>query len=209
VYSPSLYTAFVRDFARDRTDDAVCVASSLTGSYAVDAQREAGPFSRLALVCPTAETGTRRIWLRTLFRSPVVGTGLFNGLVSRPALRYFSNYESVEDPSTITDEDVDYYWRTAHQPGAKYAPASFVSGFLDPDFDLAAALSGLDVPVTLVWGEEAPYPSLEEGRQLAAVADTRLVVIESARLLPHHEHPDLFLDSLDRELPALAGEEEV
>jgi pimeloyl-ACP methyl ester carboxylesterase len=204
VYSASLYTGFVTDFAEEFTEDAVCVASSLTAGYAVEAQAETDAFSRLVLVCPTADTGPRRTWLRVLLRSPVVGTAAFNALTSKPALRYFGSREAVADAAGFTDEDVDYLWQTAHQPGAKFAPASFVSGFLDPDLDLGAALADVDVPVTLVWGEDAPFPTLDRGRELAARADARLVVVDAARLLPHHEHPDLFLDALDHELPALA-----
>jgi hypothetical protein len=38
----------------------------------------------------------------------------------------------------VSDEWIDYEWRTAHQPNARYAPASFISGFLNSDIDLEA-----------------------------------------------------------------------
>jgi pimeloyl-ACP methyl ester carboxylesterase len=204
VYSASLYESFVTDFAAKLTDDAVCVASSLSGAYAAAAQREAAPFSLLVLVAPVADTGPRRAWVRTLFRAPLVGTTLFNLLTSKPSLRYFGRREAVADAEALADEDVGRFWRTAHQPGARFAPASFVGGFLDPEMDLAEALADVSVPITLVWGREASFPPLEWGRALAERADARLVVFDGAKLLPHHEHPGAFLDALTEELSAPA-----
>lgn len=203
LYSASLYQSFVTELAREHTDDAVCIASSLSGAYAAATQRETAPFSRLVLLAPTADTGPNRPWVRTLFRTPVVGTGLFNLVSSKPSIWYFTDRESVWDTTSVTDEDVDYYWQTAHQPGARFAPASFVSGFLDLEEDLGDLLSELDVPITLVWGKESPSPTIEDGRELAQKADVKLIVIDQAKLLPHHEHPELVLDALEDELPSL------
>ncbi|USZ68194.1 alpha/beta hydrolase [Halorussus salilacus] len=200
TYSAALYTAFVSDFAEDLTDDAACVASSLTGAYAVLAQRQSEPFSRLVLVCPTAETGPRRTWVRSLFRSPLVGRALFNALASKRSLHFFDNRDAYSSEASYTERDVDYQWETAHQKGARYAPASFVSGYLDPDVDLGEELAAVEVPVTIVWGRDATVTPLGEGEKLAEAADTKLVVFDEARLLPHAEHPGPFLDVLLDEL---------
>lgn len=200
VYSASLYEAFLSEFARELTEDAVCVASSLTGAYAARVQADSEIFSRLVLICPIADTGTRKTWLRTLFRMPVLGGALFNALTSKPALRYFATQDAYYDERRFTEDDVEDLWLTAHQRGARFAPASFVSGYLDTDDDLGAVLEEIDVPVTLVWGRQATQPSVDFGRQLAERGNTRLVVVEQARLLPHAEHPGPFLGELEREL---------
>lgn len=200
-YSASLYEAFVGDFAADVTDDADCIASSLSGAYAASVQRERDLFERLVLICPTAETSLEpRPWLRALFRSPVLGTSLFNALVSKPSLRWFSTRDGYYSPASVTERDIDYQWLTAHQPNARFAPASFIGGFLDLDVDLGEELAVLDIPVTLVWGREALVTPLSEGQELADWADARLVVIEEARLLPHAEHPGPFLEVVLDEL---------
>ncbi|ELY59618.1 alpha/beta fold hydrolase [Natronolimnohabitans innermongolicus] len=200
VYSSTLYAEFVRDFAADVTDEPIVVASSLTGSFAVEAASEAD-FEQLVLICPTDETSPERPWLRTLVRTPIVGTTLFNLLASKPAIRYFYDRDGYYDPSRIDDDEVDYAWRSAHQPGARYAPASFSSGTLDPEFDLATELAGLETPTTLVWGRDAELVPLREGRDLAEAADLDLVVIDYATQLPHAEHPDKFVEYLTAELP--------
>jgi len=194
VYSGTLYAAFVEDVARDLTDEPVCVASSLSGAYAA-AAAERVAFEELVLVCPTATTMPwRRVWLRSLLRSPVAGEALFNAIVSKPAIRHFLADHGFHDPAKITDEWVDYDWATAHLPGARFAPASFIAGFLDPDVDLGETLVELDVPVTLVWGREADITPVAQGRELAEHAGARLLVVEHADLLPHAEFPEEFVD---------------
>lgn len=201
LYSGTLYTDFVADFARDLTEDAGCVASSLSGAYAAVAAREVS-FRELVLVCPVASTASRRrVWVRSLLRAPVVGEALFNVMVSKPAIRYFLHDHGFANAGRVSEEWVEYDWTTAHQPGARYAPASFVSGFLDLDVDLAAVLSDLEEPVTLVWGRDADLTQLSTGRELAERADARLVALSDAALLPHAEHPDEFVDVVHGWLP--------
>lgn len=199
-YSAQLYVEFVRDFIETQTEEPVVLASSLSGSYAALAA-STGDVSRLVLVCPAASTGMRRPWLRTLLRSPVVGRALFNLLVSKPSLRYFDRREAYFRPAAIDAELVDYQWRTSHQPNARYAPASFVGGYLDPRIDLGKELGERECPVTLVWGRAATITPLQEGRQLAEAADARLVVVDDTRLLPHDEQPESFLTAVEIDLP--------
>jgi pimeloyl-ACP methyl ester carboxylesterase len=127
----------------------------------------------------------------------VVGEALFNLLTSKPSIRYFNADHGYYNPDGVTDEWIDYEWRTAHQPNARYAPASFISGFLNSDVDLEAALRDVDAPVTLLWGREADIVPLRRGRDLAEAADRRLVVVDDAKLLPHVEFPEQVLSVLD------------
>jgi pimeloyl-ACP methyl ester carboxylesterase len=201
LYSGSLYTAFVTDFARDVAEDPTCVASSLSAAYAVEAASE-GVISRLVLICPTAETMSEaRPLVRSLVRTPLVGTALYNLIASKPSIRYFSADHSYYDTDAMDREEIEYLWATSHQPGARFAPASFIGGFLDRPMDLGEELADLDVPVTLVWGREADITPLAEGRDLADEANAKLVVIDRARLLPHAEHPRQFVEIVEEELP--------
>ena len=194
LYSASLYETFVADAIGDLADEPVVVGSSLTGSYVATAASDA-EVERLVLVCPTdTSMGGRRVWLRSLVRSPVLGEGIHNLIVSERSLRYFHEDHGYYDMANLTDEVLDYEWTSGHQPGARFAPASFISGFLDPDTDLGETLVDLDVETTLVWGRDADITPLSEGEQLAERAETRLVVFDDALLLPHVEHPVRFVD---------------
>ncbi|MFB6269790.1 MAG: alpha/beta fold hydrolase [Halobacterium sp.] len=202
AYTSSLYESFVTDFVETVADDPVVVGSSLSGAWATIAAKRTD-VAGLLLVCPTAETGARRPWLRSLFRSPVLGQAAFDALTSKPALRYFDERDAFYYPERVPDDLLDYQWRTAHQEGARFAPASFVGGYLDPGVDLGAELADRDCPATLVWGREATITSLAAGRDVAEDADARLVVVDDTRLLPHAEQPDVFLDAVREDLPRL------
>ena len=209
LYSGALYVTFVTDFARDLTEDAAVVASSLSGAYVARAA-ESVDFRSLVLVCPTASTVPgRRTWLRSLLRSPLVGEALYHLLTSKLAIRYFLADHGFAEAAHVTEEWVEYDWLTTHQPGARYAPASFVGGFLDLDIDLGSALADLDEPVTIVWGGEAGLPPLDRGREISETAGARLFVVEAADLLPHAEFPEEFLGAVGEHLePATAVTEE-
>ncbi|MXR20456.1 alpha/beta fold hydrolase [Halobacterium bonnevillei] len=202
AYTSSLYESFVTNFLADVADEPVVLGSSLSGSWATVAA-ERTDVAGLLLVCPTADTGPRRPWLRALMRTPVVGDTVFNAVTSKPSLRFFNERDAFYYPDRVTADVLDYQWRTAHQEGARFAPASFVGGFLDSGIDLGAELADRDCPVTLVWGREATLTSLSVGRSIAEDADARLVVVNETRLVPHAEQPEVFLDAVREDLPLL------
>ncbi|WP_338741831.1 alpha/beta hydrolase [Haloplanus salilacus] len=197
-YSATLYEDFVADFL-GAFDDPAVVASSLSAAYVARAVDEFGvDVSALLLVCPTTVAGPDppKVWLRELLRSPAVGTALFDLLVSRPSIRYFNADHAYADPAAVSEEWTDYQWRTTHQPNARYAVTSFVAGYCNSTLDLGPTLRGIDAPTTVVWGRDATLPPLARGRELADEADARLVVFDHAKLLPHVEYPDAFVEAV-------------
>ncbi len=198
-YDAALYTDFVREFAADVTPGGICVATSLSGAYAAIAQRETGVFSRLILLGPTTTTRSIRRPLRErLLNLPVVGTAAFNIIASKPAIRYRAlREEGGEHPN---ERDVDARWRAAHQPGARFAPAAFLTGRLDPDVSLAGVLEEIEDPVTLLWGRMATETPLSYGRDLASTANARLVVFDRGGSRSHVHHPQTFAQVLREEL---------
>ncbi|MDS0293471.1 alpha/beta fold hydrolase [Halogeometricum luteum] len=196
-YSAALYEDFVGEFVSEYEEPAV-VASSLTAAYLVGADPDV---SRMILVCPTERGGPDPMqWLRELIRAPLVGEAVFNLLGSKPSIRYFNADHGYADPSRVSEEWMDYEWRTAHQPNARFAPASFISGYLNSEVDFESALTETDVPVTLVWGRESDLVPLKDGRELAEAADCKLVVFDDAKLLPHVEFPEQFLSTVREEM---------
>ena len=195
LYSASLYETFVADAVADLTDgDPLVVASSLTAAYTASAARKVG-VERLVLVCPTDSTGReQRVWLRGLLRTPVLGEAAFNMTVSEAAIRYLNADHRYYSTDTPPEEVLGYEWQTAHQPGARFAPASLVAGVLDTEDHIEDVLAELDSPVTLVWGRNSDLVPLAEGRAIAEVGDTNLVVFDRAKLRPHAEHPEAFVE---------------
>ena len=202
-YSAALYEAFVESFLGEFGDDGPAViASSLSAAYAAEAARTV-PVSRFVLVCPTTTTGPGGgTWVRELVRAPLVGEAIFNAVTSKPAIDYFNTDHGYADPDGPEEAWSEYEWRTAHQENARFAPAGFLAGDLDTDRDLGATLADLDVPTTIVWGRETEMSPVADGEALAGDAGAELLVFDRAKLLPHVERANAFLDYvLDGELP--------
>jgi pimeloyl-ACP methyl ester carboxylesterase len=209
-YSATLYEAFVEAFLGEfggsdgeaDADGPAVIASSLTASYAAAAARTV-PVSRFVLVCPTTSTGPGGgTAVRELVRSPLVGEALFNAVTSKPAIEYFNADHGYADPDGPEEEWAEYEWRTAHQENARFAPAAFLAGDLDSELDLGGTLAALDVPTTIVWGRETELTPVSQGEELARAAGAELLVFDRAKLLPHVERADAFLDYVLRgELP--------
>ena len=86
---------------------------------------------------------------------------------------------------------IEAYYQASHQPGARHAPAAFVSGQLN--VDVRQALRRLVQPALLVWGEHAKLAPVEEVRGfLALKRDFELAILDPAADVPHDERADEF-----------------
>ena len=221
-YSARLYTALVDDFvSRVIGTPTVLVASSLCAAYAIVlGARDPGRYPALVLIGPTGLVRLHRAptaggdVTRLAVDTPIVGTAMFNALVSRRSLQYFLE-EVYVDHDLVTDELVDAYFDTSHQPGARHAPAAFVTGQLN--VDVRHSLRRLVQPSLLAWGEQAVMAPVEEVRGfLALKQDFELAIFDPAGDLPHDECASEFneavlqfldtrLSSRVPEAPARAG----
>lgn len=201
-YTPQLYMDLIEDLLREVVQGpAAIVASSLTSSYAIEvAARSPEWVSALVLLCPT---GVRVLdkqpfygpALNSLFRSPVLGEALFNGLASRASIAYYLKKQSYYDAGNVTDDMIEMYYNTAHGPGARYAPAAFVSGKLY--WDASDAWTRLQTPVLVIWGREAHFTPIEDAAAfLATNPAAELQVIPRAGILPHDEQPEQVVNAI-------------
>lgn len=195
LYSASLYETFLADAMADLVENPVVVASSLSGAYAASAASDVAVDS-LVLITPTDETMGAQpgLWVRQLFRTPLVGTALFNLVVSKRGMRYFHADYVYANLENLSEATLDYEWRSAHQPGAKYAPDVLSRRLPGSERELIETLSDLEVPVTLIWGREVDTTPVETAKELAEATNCRLIVFDDSKLLPHVEHPSQFVD---------------
>ena len=197
-YSARLYISLISDFVHQVIDaPCVLVATSLSGAYAIVlAARDPQRFPAITLIAPTGLTrlnktaGVGGEAGRLAVEAPIVGTAMFNGLVSRRSIRAYLE-KTYADDTIVTEDLVDIYYWTAHQRGARHAPAAFISGHLN--IDVRQALRRLTQPTLLVWGEEGAAAPIEEFRGFRAIKpDLELSVLTPAGDLPHDERPDDF-----------------
>ena len=197
-YSARLYISLISDFVHQVVGQpCVLVASSLSGAYAIVlGARDPERFPAIALIAPTGlvrlnkQAGVTNEAGRLAVEAPIVGTAMFNALVSKRSIRYYLE-KTYSDDSIVTEELVDIYYWAAHQRGARHAPAAFLSGHLN--IDVRHALRRLTQPALLVWGEEGSAAPIEEYRGFRAIKpDMELAVLTPAGDLPHDERPDDF-----------------
>ncbi len=197
-YSARLFISLISDFVHQVVGQpCVLVATSLSGAYAIVlGARDPERFPAIALIAPTGlvrlnkTAGVANEAGRLAVETPIVGTAMFNALVSKRSLRYYLE-KTYADNSIVTDDLVDIYYWASHQRGARHAPAAFLSGHLN--IDVRHALRRLTQPALLVWGEEGSAAPIEEYRGFRAIKpDMELAVLTPAGDLPHDERPDDF-----------------
>ena len=199
AYTPEDVAAQVEDFARDVVGGrAHLVASSLSAALVVPAAvRSPRLFRKLVLICPTGfgsldrPSGRLGDVIYGLFRTPILGSSLYNAIVSRSGIRYYLGRFAYHDRGLVTENLVGAYYRTGHQPGAMSLAAAFVSGKLN--FGLKGYWSRVPHKTLLVWGQEAQTTPLRQAESFTkGNPRAELRVFRDAALLPHDERAETF-----------------
>jgi pimeloyl-ACP methyl ester carboxylesterase len=200
LYTPALYEELIQDFllqvvgAGDHP--ASVLASSLSGAFTIRAAAErSGLFARLALIEPSGmdrltddRTSLGRTLALELLRSPLFGQAIYNGIASRLSIRYFLQTQIYANPALVTDDMVDAYWTMAHQPGGRFAPASFISGLLNTP--VSTVFPMLNQPILLCWGKEADFVPLETAGAFREVNPRAELRVFDCGSLPQDERPE-------------------
>ncbi|HEX8258909.1 MAG TPA: alpha/beta fold hydrolase [Rubrobacteraceae bacterium] len=212
-YEPEDVASQVEDFAREEIGGQThLISSSLSAALVVPAAvRSPRLFKKLVLICPTGlggnldrPSGRLGDTVYNLFRAPILGDALYDAIVSRWGIRYYLGTIAYQDPKAITDELVEDYYRTSHQPGAKYFPAAFVSGKLN--LGLEGLWSRVPHKSFVAWGQDARTTPVSQAQQFTRKNPrAELKVFRDAALLPHNERAETFNEEAKRFLLGAAG----
>ncbi len=198
-YAADLYVELISDFIREVAGGrANVVASSLGASYAVRvADEHPDLVNSLILNAPAGydtmntRPGMAGAAFYGLLQSPVLGTSFYNVMSSERSIRDYARHTLFYDYRRVTDRLVAHLYATSHQPGAQYAIASFLSGYLN--YDMRGAFSRLDQPMFLVWGKQDLSMPVQKAMALLDLNErARLVVFDFCRVMPEQEHPEQF-----------------
>jgi pimeloyl-ACP methyl ester carboxylesterase len=198
-YGPEDVTSQIEDFVREEIGGQThLVASSLSAALVVPAAvRSPRLFKKLVLVCPTGygtldrPSGRLGDAVYGLFLVPIVGNTLYHAIVSRPGIRYYLKNVAYHDRGLVTEGLVEDYYRASHGPGARYFPATFVSGKLN--FGVADLWSRVPHRTLICWGQEARTAPVSEALRFVGRnprAEPR--IFRDAALLPHDERAQTF-----------------
>jgi len=198
-YEPEDVASQVEGFVREEIGEgAHLVASSLSAALIVPAAvRSPRLFRKLVLICPTGygtldrPSGRLGDVIYGLFLAPVVGNTLYHAIVSRWGIRYYLGSMAYHENDLVTEELVADYYRTSHQPGARYFPAAFVSGKLN--LGVADLWPRVPQRTLICWGLQArTAPVREAQRFVQHNPRSEPRIFKDAGLLPHDERAQTF-----------------
>jgi pimeloyl-ACP methyl ester carboxylesterase len=207
TYSAEIFVELIVDAIGELAEGPVTlVGSSLGGAFAIRAATRASDrISHLVTICPTGLGGildnrpkSTQAAVGPLVRSPLAGEAFYNALASRPSIGWFLRTQTYADPANATPEVIDRYYAVTHQPGARYVPASFVSGELN--CNVARDLPFVSAPLLVLWGERAgkTSPVSNAAEFLALAQHGQLITFPQSGLIPHEEEPDATAAAINR-----------
>jgi pimeloyl-ACP methyl ester carboxylesterase len=179
-YQRSLYRTLLQDFVSEvfNTPIAVVAAGHAAGYVMQLAPQQPSPWSKIVLIAPTwrgplptmgASASVAGI-VRGLVRSPLLGQVLYKLNTTPSFLSWMYRRHVYTDAKKLTPEFIQHKHQITQQSGARFAPAAFVTGALDPALnrdDFLAEFRELAIPVMVVMGEQVPPRSKAEMEVLA------------------------------------------
>lgn len=168
-------------------------------------------FRSLGLISPTgfetsmdrqgaAGTTFGKPAVRDIVSFPLWGRALFDGLVSRPSIRFF--LEKAWGAKTIDEGLFNYDYLSAHQPGAEHAPFSFLAGFLFSR-DALTLYKELIQPVWVCHGVRGDFVDYGRKREVAGRPNWTVEVLRTGAL-PQFEQMDQLTRSYNSFVDTLA-----
>lgn len=229
-YTADTYESFLRDLLnaadgpfKSSVEPPVIVGGGHAASIVVRAvQKDLIKARAIAAVAPTwagpmpivfgrgPDMDIRYNLLRDSLRAPGVGWMMYNFLVSNHKnirLQYLSHVYA--DPDNVTPSLVDSRLALTKRKGARFAPAAFLTGLVDPvqtreEFlSLFSDMEG-NVPVLVLSAKKGPKRSKAEMEALNGAKGVLKYVEVPGALLPHEEYPDIVSEELHSFLSNIA-----
>ena len=213
-YNSALYHQFLADFVRDniKSPIAVVAAGHAAGYVMQLAQQQPQVWSKIILAAPTwrgpfssmGVPGPISGIVREIVHTPIIGQALYQLNTTGSFLRSMYGSHVYVDQAQLTPEFITKKRQITQQPGARYAPAAFVTGAIDPvpvRSQFLAYFDPLPAPVMVVIGDRAPSSSKAEMEALAELPGVETVVLPGALGL-YEEYSDQLADAI---IPFLAS----
>lgn len=180
-YQPAILYQLLQAFVQQMFSEPVAViAAGHTAGYALQLAQQQQACSCIVLVAPTWRGPLPTMGVpkplatavRELVRFPVVGQALYQANTTKGFLRLMYGRHVYADQSSLTPEFIEQKQQITRQSGARFAPAAFVTGRLDPVSDrqeFITLLQSSPVPVLVIQADQAPPYSKAEMEAMAAI----------------------------------------
>ncbi len=129
----------------------------------------------------------------SILRFPLWDLGFFKLLTIRRSIRYF--LEKTWGSKNIDEGLLEYDYLTTHQPGARFAPYYFVSGYLFSR-DITNIYEQLTLPVWLAHGVRGDFQDYSDPAGIGQRSNWTVTKFETGAL-PYFEMPADFIRQYD------------
>ncbi len=136
--------------------------------------------------------------VKNLVRSPFIGQGLYYLNTTPSFLRLMYKRHVYVNETKLTPEFIAQKHQITSKPGARYAPAAFVTGAIDPVTDREEFLQLLDsvsMPILLILAENAPPKSKAEMEAMAELEQVQTVRLRGT-LGIYEEYPEAVTEAI-------------
>lgn len=151
-------------------------------------------FDKNAPHCAPLGTTRAKPWLYRFLKFPLWSRALFKALTGRPSIRYF--LERTWGSKNIDEGLLQYDYITTHQPGARFAPFYFVSGYLFSR-DITRIYEQLNLPVWLAHGDRGDFQDYSYAAEFEERPNWTVTEFATGAL-PFFELPQDFFREYDR-----------
>ena len=207
-YNPALFHQLLRDFVKAVFNSSIIlIAAGHASGYALNfAQDNPDIISQLILIAPTWQGPLRvmglpdgvRNGVKNLVRSPFIGQGLYYLNTTPSFLHLMYKRHVYVDESKLTPEFIAQKHQITSKEGARYAPAAFVTGAIDPVADREEFLQLLDsisIPILIILAENAPPKSKAEMEAMAELEQVQTVELRGT-LGIYEEYPEAVTEAI-------------
>jgi pimeloyl-ACP methyl ester carboxylesterase len=205
-YNPALFQKLLQDFVKSVFDaPLILVAAGHASGYALKlAKNNPELVSKLILIAPTWQGPLKvmglpegiRNGVKNLVRSPLSGQILYYLNTTPAFLRLMYKRHVYVDETKLTPAFIAQKQQITAKKGARYGPAAFVTGAIDPMAkreDFLSALSSVLMPVLIILAENAPPKSKAEMIVMAEL-EKELEKVQTVTLAGtlgiHEEYPE-------------------
>lgn len=201
-YQPSLYRQLLQDFVRSVFDTPIIlVAAGHAAGYALQLAKDCPEaVLKLVLVAPTWRGPLRAMgvpkslagMVRQLVRSPILGQLLYKLNTTSSFLRLMYSRHVYVDANLLTPEFIAAKREITQQSGARFAPAAFVTGAIDPvenRQEIVECIQSLSTPILVILAEQAPPISKGEMEAIALLREVSSIKLPGT-LGIHEENSD-------------------
>lgn len=207
-YNPAIYYQLLADFIQSIFDKPITIiAAGHASGYALKfAANYSELVSKIVLVAPTWQGPFRvmgasekiRYIIKEMVQSPIIGQLLYSLNTMPWFLKFMYKRHVYVNQSLLTSEFIYHKWQITQKQGARFAPAAFVTGHLDPVNSRSEYLGyfkSISIPVLNIISQNAPPASKGEMEEISKLPEIKTVEL-SGSLGIHEEKSQDVADAI-------------